>query len=206
MLPGDLMVGVAVAHEDWAEVGGSAGVRTMLSEEPGHNGRAHPSAQVIDTMHGIAIPDLSVERRWGGYSARMLDHGIQSVVVQPLPMEGKAIGTLSLYAADTDGISEQAGRAAVLTAEHIGTLLAAGIGIARTAALTTQLRATLVSRSCIDQALGVIMGRRRCPREDAFAMLREMSQRRNIKVADLAAEIIEGVTGTKPLAPHFIES
>ncbi|MEU0206548.1 ANTAR domain-containing protein [Streptomyces canus] len=58
-------------------------------------------------------------------------------------------------------------------------------------------------RSVIDQALGVVMGQRRCTAEDAFGVLRSASQHRNIKLRDLCTELITNLTGRPPTAPEL---
>jgi hypothetical protein len=45
----------------------------------------------------------------------------------------------------------------------------------------------------IEQAKGIIMAQRRCGPEEAFDLLRRASQRANIKVLTLAAQIVEQV-------------
>ena len=75
----------------------------------------------------------------------------------------------------------------------------------------------------IEQAKGIIMGQQRCGPEEAFALLRQASQRTNIKVHVLAAQIVErtasgdnmtpitlgaaryGRPGTRPRAEHPAE-
>jgi AmiR/NasT family two-component response regulator len=49
----------------------------------------------------------------------------------------------------------------------------------------------------IDQAIGVIMAQQRCAPADAFAILRAASQNRNIKLRQVAEQIITG----SPLQP-----
>jgi AmiR/NasT family two-component response regulator len=50
------------------------------------------------------------------------------------------------------------------------------------------------------------MGQNRCTADEAFAILRSASQHRNVKLRDLAASMIENVTGKPPVAPHaFVE-
>ncbi|MFC9995546.1 GAF and ANTAR domain-containing protein [Nocardia sp. NPDC127526] len=131
--------------------------------------------------------------------------GFRSICVLPLAVNNRQVGTLALYATRRAGISDETRHAATLTADYIGVLLDVARGAARRAKLTTQLRATLASRSTIDQALGIVMGQQRCTRAAAFDRLREISMRRNIKISALSAEIIEQVTGAKPVEPHFVE-
>ncbi|ASF09089.1 hypothetical protein NBRGN_067_00690 [Nocardia brasiliensis NBRC 14402] len=205
MLPHSLMVGFTLARAQGPLVGGSADATPMLLEESRLSTGQDPSAQAIDTAQQISIPDVTRERRWGDYPGRLLAHGVKSVHVQPVSAAGEALGALSLYSNRPHTFTERLRQDAALTAEHIGTLLAAGIDAARQSALTAQLRETLASRSTIDQALGIVMAQRRCTRDVAFAVLRDRSQRRNVRVADLAAEIIEAITGHAPAPVHFTE-
>lgn len=53
-----------------------------------------------------------------------------------------------------------------------------------------QLREALSSRATIEQAKGILMLRSRCTAQEAFAMLSQTSQKRNIKLRDVAAELV----------------
>ena len=53
------------------------------------------------------------------------------------------------------------------------------------------LRAALETRPVIDHAKGILIGRRHCTPEEAFAMLAEASQRSNRKVRDVAQAIVQ---------------
>ncbi len=55
----------------------------------------------------------------------------------------------------------------------------------------------------IDQALGVIMGEERCTAEAAFGMLRAVSQNRNLKLRQVAEDVVSRVTGKAPQPPPF---
>ena len=58
------------------------------------------------------------------------------------------------------------------------------------------LRRALVSRDVIGQAKGVLMERFKVTSDEAFGLLVQASQHRNVRVADLAAELAE--TGDWP--------
>ena len=53
-----------------------------------------------------------------------------------------------------------------------------------------RLLARLESQPVIEQAKGILMAESRCSAEDAFEMLRRASQRQNVRVRDLAAQIV----------------
>lgn len=70
--------------------------------------------------------------------------------------------------------------------------------------ITDQLRAALSSRTVIDQAIGIIMARERCDADAAFAVLRATSQNRNVKLRDIATEIVKAVSSKPPRPGHLL--
>jgi AmiR/NasT family two-component response regulator len=62
------------------------------------------------------------------------------------------------------------------------------------------MRASVVNRDLIGQAKGILMERHRITADAAFALLAGASQRRNIKLTEVAADLVEtgeltGVSG-----------
>ena len=49
----------------------------------------------------------------------------------------------------------------------------------------------------IEQAKGIVMAQRRCGPEEAFDVLRQVSQRTNVKVAVLAAQLVKAIASGK---------
>jgi AmiR/NasT family two-component response regulator len=52
------------------------------------------------------------------------------------------------------------------------------------------MQAAMESRAVIEQAKGIIMGDRRCTADEAFRILRKLSQDTNRKVRDVAAALV----------------
>lgn len=75
--------------------------------------------------------------------------------------------------------------------------------MAQQVVLSEQLRASLASRSVIDQAVGVLMAEQRCTAGEAFAILRSASQNRNLKLRQVAEDVVRAVTGQRPEPPPF---
>jgi AmiR/NasT family two-component response regulator len=63
------------------------------------------------------------------------------------------------------------------------------------AAVEEFLRARLGSVPVIEQAKGIVMAQQRCGPEEAFDLLRRMSQRANVKISVLAAQIVGQIAG-----------
>ena len=60
-----------------------------------------------------------------------------------------------------------------------------------------------VSRAVIDQAIGIVMAQQRGTPEQAFAALRTISQRRNVKLRVVAAELVDTISRSGPESSSF---
>ena len=56
----------------------------------------------------------------------------------------------------------------------------------------------MLNRTVIDMAIGVIMARSHCSTEEAFDVLKRASNNRNVKLRDVAAEIVQHVHPSPP--------
>jgi hypothetical protein len=61
-----------------------------------------------------------------------------------------------------------------------------------------RLQAQLETMPVIEQAKGILMAQYRCRPEEAFDLLRRASQRANVKVSVLAAQIVEQIASPEP--------
>ncbi|MFG2250824.1 ANTAR domain-containing protein [Spirillospora sp. NPDC048823] len=150
----------------------------------------------------VLLKDLHHPDRWGDYAAHALEHGVRASLSMPLHPGGdsQGRGALNIYAPTIDAfgpeqISQASGYAQILSGA-----VALAVRIADQAALTAHLRTALTSRATIDQAIGVVMARRRCPPEQAFEILRQTSQNNNAKLRDVAARLV-AETARRP-SPH----
>jgi AmiR/NasT family two-component response regulator len=64
-----------------------------------------------------------------------------------------------------------------------------------------QLERAMESRAVIEQAKGIIWGRNRCGPDEAFDILRRVSQRENRKVNAIAADLVAKVAATDSPPP-----
>ncbi|HET9331734.1 MAG TPA: GAF and ANTAR domain-containing protein [Steroidobacteraceae bacterium] len=162
----------------------------------------------------VSIPDTAAQARWPEFEAEAAAAGIRSCLALPLAAKSpQAIGALNLYARTASAFGEtETWRARNFARNASGALLLAK-RLASYASLNEQLRASLVSRSVIDQALGIIMARggieiggtgQRCTQARAFELLRAASQNTNIKLRDIARAIVTSATGEPvQLPPPF---
>jgi GAF domain-containing protein len=164
---------------------------------------AGPCVEAIESGEPAGSDDLAAESRWSGPAAGLSAQGVRSVHAMPLAFGGQVQGTLNLYSELPGGFPSETMAAAAVTAGQAAVLFQAVLQSARLEEVIAQLRAALNTRAVIDQALGIIMARRQCTAPAAFDILRRSSQRRNVKVHLVAADLVEAVSGQPPLPPHF---
>ena len=103
---------------------------------------------------------------------------------------GHPLGALNLYSKSSTGYDEAAEETALLFSQQAAVACANAEVYWRTYTLTEHLREALESRDVIGQAKGILMARRSCTGEAAFEMLRQASQHRNIKLRDIADQVV----------------
>lgn len=161
-----------------------------------------PSFDAIEAGRPVTAAGLAAgDARWGSFCPQ--PHGILSLHAEPLTTQGRLLGTLNLYSAGTAGFAARTHVAAQVSAASIGVLFDVAIGAARTREVAAQLKEALGTRPVIDQAIGIVMAQRRCTAHQAFEILRNVSQDRNLKVHHVAATIVRSVSGGPPQRPRF---
>ncbi|MEU0742949.1 GAF and ANTAR domain-containing protein [Streptomyces sp. NPDC006134] len=181
----------------------SAGPPAPKLDEKQYGQDDGPCLRALRTGEEIVIDDMLREDRWGDYPVYAAACGIRSSLSLPIAARTRTAGALNLYAGPPHAFRD-IGLDALrsLAAQATG-----GIALAQrlsdTREFADQMRTAMQSRSVIDQALGVVMGRRRCTAEEAFGILRTASQHRNLKLRDLCTELITDLTGRPPTAPDM---
>jgi GAF domain-containing protein len=153
-----------------------------------------PCLDALRTASVVHVADVCRERRWGGLDAVMVSRGVRSVLAVPLVVRDGAVGVLNLYASAVGGFDERDQQLARALAAHAAIAVTAALRTYDQVSLTDNLRIALSSRSVIDQAIGIVMGRERCSADQAFDVLRKVSQQRNTKLRHVATEVVTAVT------------
>jgi GAF domain-containing protein len=162
-----------------------------------------PCIDALRRQKMVSVDDTAEEAAWPGFAPQAAAYGIRSCLSVPLTSDDRPMGALNLYSPLPRAFGTDETRLAEEFAGHASGALAVASRLATYTALVDQLRSSLVSRAVIDQALGVIMGQRRCTQSEAFGVLRTASQRRNIKLRELARELVTEVSGEPPQPPPF---
>lgn len=152
-----------------------------------YEGPCIDSLQSGDEHH---ITDLASDERWPGFRERALHLGLRSVVTVPLVAGGTVVGALNIFADGTDGFSDRDIEVARSIASPAAATLANGRAYRQATRLVEQLEEAMTSRVIIEQAKGILVATRRCGPEEAFEMLRAISQRSNRRLRDVALDLV----------------
>lgn len=154
-----------------------------------------PCLHALREGEGLYVPDLAHDDRWGEYGPKAADMGAACCVSVPVFVADAPAAVLKVYSSTVDGLTPDQRAVAAAAAPEV----AGGLGLAQL--LTRQAQdlddrvAAMNSRRIIDLAIGMIMDRRQCGPDEAFGLLRRTSQEGNVKLRDVAGELVESVAG-----------
>ena len=133
----------------------------------------------------LVVPRIRHDQRWPRFVPAAVRAGLKSQIAVKLYLDDQGtVGGLNLYSTSDENIHPEAESLADLFAAHA----AIALGHARD---RENLNAALNSRKVIGQALGMVMERYDIPEDAAFAFLLRASQDSNIKLRDIAQELVD---------------
>lgn len=161
-----------------------------------------PCIKAMREMSPVIVDDVATDPRWPALTRKLAEANIRSSLGVPLEISSEARVALNFFASKpgvfTAGVYEKAlGFAA---AAHNTLHLSVRLDTAQSRA--DNLEAAMESRTAINLACGVIMAQNRCSQAEAMDILTKVSSNRNQKLRDVAAELIEQLTGDR-VKTHF---
>jgi len=171
----------------------AADAGAMQIDQHQYEQNSGPCLDALRSGSVVHVADVRREPLGGELSTVMLSHDVTGALAIPLMARDGAVGALNLYSGAGTGFDERDQRLARSLATHAAVALTAALRTYDQVSLTDNLRIALSSRSVIDQAIGIVMGRERCSADEAFDVLRKVSQQRNTKLRHVATEIVTAV-------------
>ncbi|GGQ27945.1 GAF and ANTAR domain-containing protein [Streptomyces mutabilis] len=193
-VPGAVACSVTVRRADrLMTLAGSSGLPSGLDLRQYENGSG-PCVDAAETGSARYSPDLAAETRWPSYTEYALATGVRCVLALPMAVEGETGAALNIYGSEPDSLA-QGCEAARTFAERAADAVNEALRLERQQASAADVRTALLSRSTIDQAVGILMARERIDAHRALARLRRASQHRNVKLRDLCGEVVAQASG-----------
>lgn len=135
---------------------------------------------------------LAAERhRWPQFCAVAEARGIRWMLSTPLALRDRTLGALNLYSRADRGYGSAEVAAAQTFADHASVVLANAMAYTTSEMANRQLQEALATRTGIGQAQGLIMASRACTAQEAFNVLRDLSQRSHRKLRDVAQAVVD---------------
>ncbi len=161
-----------------------------------------PCMTAARTHTVIHVPEVATDSRWPGYTDAAADAGVASVLGVPFELEGEAQAALNIYANQSRTYDEAAIEAVVHQVGLASSALRLAVRLAGHRDTEADLHAAMASRTTIDLAVGIVMAQNRCPQGEAVEILKAASSHRNVKLRELAAELVATVS-KGPATTHF---
>ncbi|WP_234811863.1 GAF and ANTAR domain-containing protein [Mycolicibacterium canariasense] len=153
--------------------------------------REGPSITAASSRRPVRSGSLGGDKAWPRFGPRVGRLGVHSVLAVPLLLPDHVVGALSVYSFGKDVFDDDAARLAELFAKPAAVAVHNARTLAEALAVADQLRAALLTRPVIDQAIGIIRARTGCGCDEAFTKLRVLSQTEQRKLVDVAGQIVD---------------
>lgn len=178
------LVGISVVHPDGIDTPAGSDETLNRIDELQFQLREGPCFDALRTHEIVHSLDLATDDRWPRWGPLVAKEiGVVCIVSYRLFTTEDTLGALNLYsrkpeAFDNDDI-------------YTGQALAAHVAVALAASQNAEnLKMAISSHTEIGRAEGILMERFHIPADQAFAVLRRVSQSRNVKLNRVAEELV----------------
>ncbi|MDS2174004.1 GAF and ANTAR domain-containing protein [Nesterenkonia sp. CL21] len=197
-VPGATECGVLLKRDRRNVVVGwsSPHAKTLDETQAGFDEGPCLDAQRTETL--IRVPDVRYETRWPAYMEAVRQTGLRSILAVPLTLQGAGAAAMNFYTPEPSGFGDADVERARDHAALASRALSVAVRIAREAEEAADRRRAMESRTVIDVAVGVIMAQNRCSQGEAFTILQRASNNRNVKLRNLATELVASVGQSEP--------
>lgn len=192
----DLSCGLTLVRDGRPMTVASSDALAARVDEVQYGNGVGPCLRALRLGEVVSIDDLATDDAWTSFRMYGLAHGVRSSFSVPLHVDNASAGALNLYAREPHRFGAVERERARQFADEAGRALSLALRMSQQVEMTKHLQAALASRATIDRAIGIVMGQNRCSADAAFDILRAASQHRNVKLRDVAAEIVDAVADT----------
>lgn len=184
-VPGARYAGLTVTKKKrHSETAAATHQYCVLLDEVQNHCQQGPCLTAAGLQRTIRIDDLARDDRWPLFREKAIaETPVRSVLSLGLLKEGGTTAALNFYAEATNAFDDTSAELGLIFATHAGLVW----DLVRR---DQQFRAALVSRDIIGQAKGKMMERFNIDADEAFNMLKLVSQHSNTPVAQVAQRVV----------------
>lgn len=148
-----------------------------------------PCVSARETRRPLLVDDMRIDDRWPRFAPFAASQGVVSSCSVPMILDDEVIGLLNLYSID-DPFGSDDEKVAVRFAQQAAIAVRHAEAFAKTKDMIDHLHRALETRDTIGAAVGIVMHRDGSTMAEAFTSLREISQRENRKLRDVAEQLL----------------
>lgn len=178
------IAGVSIVSRDGIDTPVASGEELRLLDELQYELGQGPCFDTLREHETVHSPDLATDERWPKWGSRVADElGVRSVLSCRLFTTRDTLGAMNLYSHRPDAFDHEDVYVALALSAHVAVALA-------DAQNAEQMERAVSSRTVIGQAEGILMERFDISAEQAFEVLRRVSQDGNVKLNQVAADLV----------------
>lgn len=183
-VPGFTHVGITITHRDGTlETRSGTDQLVWDLDEVQYKLREGPCYDAITEAGVCVVENARHDQRWPRYMPEAVQRGLRAQLAVGLYQDEHSLGGLNLYSTSSDEIDDDA----VDIAELFAAQAAIALGRSRH---DSQMSHALQARKTIGQAIGIVQERYALSEERAFQYLIRASSTSNMKLRDVAAELV----------------
>lgn len=164
---------------------------TLKIDHDQYENREGPCLQALSTQEVVVVDDITSESRWPGFAKAATRDGLGSVLSLPLSVRDQPIGALNLYSKRVRSFAEDTRPLGRLFARQASVAISNAQIYASAVRLAEQLKEAIKTREVIGEAKGLLMAQEGVDEDEAFEMLKRVSQSQNVKVREIAQKIVD---------------
>ena len=183
--------GVTLVEDSEAITAAATNDFTLKIDRAQYENDEGPCLQAMRTQEVVLVEDIETDQRWPRFSEAAAKSGLKSSLSLPLTVRDRGVGSLNLYARTKKGFDDKSRSIGTLFASQASVALSNGEVYAASLKLAQHLQEAIKSREVIGEAKGILMEREGISDDDAFEMLKHISQNTNMKLRDIAQRVVD---------------
>jgi len=192
LIPEVAYASISIRHEDRIETVNPTDDSLVALDSHQYVLREGPCYDAATDRDQVVSPDLATDTRFTRYGPVAVEAGIRAQAAFRLFDHNSSQGALNLYSM-SQGAFEDLHELAVLFRSQAAAVISYAYEI-------QSLNEALRTRTVIGQAMGIVMERYQLNDERAFAFLTRLSQHRNVKLRQVAEELVAELAGKADIA------
>ncbi|MGK3207009.1 ANTAR domain-containing protein [Amycolatopsis sp. MEPSY49] len=193
-IPGADMASITAIRDGEPETAASTDQRAVDIDRVQYAAGEGPCLRAAETGEIVRLPLATAGAVWPEFTTYARGLGVGSYLAAPLRVDETLGGALNLFGYGDHGFAETDSRLLALYTTIVSFGLRSTRRYRNARRRVAELETAMNSRAVIEQAKGILMAVHRVTADDAMKRLIAESQHTNVKLRDVAARFVEGLS------------